>query len=100
MINQEGLVKISADFGIILRRAALSERNVARERVIIAMEDEPLAESMDLLSFGPHFGGEAADEFVRRLQALGLELFDDFFVFQGDFPTWCSFFGGIQEDNQ
>lgn len=51
----------------------------------------PLDVSEDLISFGPHFGSEAATEFVRRLEALGLVNIDDFFLFTGDFPEWCGF---------
>jgi hypothetical protein len=43
-------------------------------------QSPPLDISDDIVSFGPSFGGEAADEFVKRLTAAGLEYLDDFFV--------------------
>jgi hypothetical protein len=50
------------------------------------------------VSFGPHFGGEAADEFTRRLRALGLEYVDDFFVFAAELPKWCRFPAALEAD--
>lgn len=64
------------------------------QQLLEAMEAEvPLDANEDLISFGPHFGEEAANEFVRRLESLGLVHIDDFFVFCGDFPSWCGFDG-------
>ena len=61
------------------------------------METEaPLDVNEDLISFGPHFGLEAATESVRRLESLGLIDIDDFFVFDGDFPEWCGFTGFLK----
>jgi len=91
-------MQISSDYGIVIRRAPLREKRIQRSALVAAMESDPLDENADLLSFGPHFGGEAAEEFMRRLEGLGLEFYDDFFIFQGDFPTWCSFSGSLVED--
>ncbi|MEZ4467724.1 MAG: hypothetical protein R3F43_25600 [bacterium] len=91
-------MRISSDYGIVIRQAALREQRVRRTALVAAMEGEPLDESADLVSFGPHFGGEAAEALMRRLEALGLEFYDDFFIFQGDFPFWCSFSGSLVED--
>lgn len=83
-------VTLSSDFGIVIRRAALSVRGVSEAQVLAAMQTEaPLASDGDLLSFGPHFGGEAALEFQRRLEALGLQAWDDFAVCAAHFPAWC-----------
>jgi len=85
------MVRISSDFGLVLRKAALRERGVALADVLEAMEvREPLAGDDDLLSFGPHFGGEAADVFSARLEGLGFVYVDDYFVFAEPFPQWCS----------
>ncbi|KKL31921.1 hypothetical protein BED46_013730 [Burkholderia contaminans] len=48
-------------------------------------------ESNSLISLGPFFGGDAADECTRSLERLGLTYIDDFFVFEGLVPDWCSF---------
>lgn len=88
-------VRISPDYGIVVRRAALAAHAVTLEQLVAAMEAPPFDESGELLSFGPHFGGEAADEFRRRLDALGLVYIDDFFVFEEPFPPWCAPFGGL-----
>lgn len=85
-------VKISADFGIVVRKASLIERNVTKREVLLAFEvDTPLGETDDLYSFGPHFGPEASDELCKRLEALGLRYVDDYFVFAPEAPDWCSF---------
>ena len=57
--------------------------------------EKPLDSNEFLLSFGPSFGPEALDEFFRRLQELGLEYIDDFFIFTGDFPDWCEFWADM-----
>lgn len=94
-------VKLSAEYGIVVRRRALTERGVGYARLLEAMEiDEPLDASEGLLSFGPHFGGEAASEFTARLQNLGLVYIDDFFVFSGDFPGWCAFAASAEHDGE
>jgi hypothetical protein len=49
----------------------------------------PMDEDQELLSFGPHFGEEASDEFIRRLKHAGLEYVDDFFVLSTEAPEWC-----------
>jgi hypothetical protein len=85
-------VHISPDFGIVIRRSALDERKVLVNSVFEVMEGGPLDSNEGLLSFGPHFGGEAAEEFSRRLERLGLSRNDDFFVFEGGFPPWCDVF--------
>jgi hypothetical protein len=87
-------VNLTAEFGLVVRRAALEQRGLSYRKLLDAMEAEaPLDVNEDLISFGPHFGSEAATEFVRRLESLGLINIDDFFVFIGDFPEWCGFTG-------
>jgi hypothetical protein len=90
-------VRVSADYGVVVRKAALAERGVSMQQLLDAMEaGQPLDESADLVSFGPHFGSEASDELSRRLRALGLEYVDDFFVFAGEFPNWCRFGAALE----
>jgi hypothetical protein len=85
-------VQLSSEYGIVVRRSALDAGGVSREALLRAMEaSRPLDEDETLVSFGPHFGEEAAAEFTRRLESLGLVYVDDFFVFSGDFPVWCRF---------
>ncbi len=92
-------MRLSSHFGIVIRRAPLRDREIGRETLASAMEAEPLDENSDLLSYGPHVGGEASEEFTRRLERLGLRYFSDFFVFQGDFPAWCSFSASLSKDD-
>jgi hypothetical protein len=51
----------------------------------------PLDSDDWLISFGPSFGQEALDEFVKALSGLGLQYFDDFVEIVGDCPAWCRF---------
>ncbi len=48
-----------------------------------------MEEDADLVSFGPHFGGEAAREFIERLEALGLVYGQDFIDLADTLPEWC-----------
>jgi hypothetical protein len=90
-------VNLTAEFGLVVRRAALEQRGLTYRKLLEAMETEaPLDMNEDLISFGPHFGSEAATEFVRRLESVGLINIDDFFVFVGDFPGWCGFNGFLK----
>ena len=59
--------------------------------VICTATQAPLDSNERLASFGPHFGQEALDEFLRRLSAAGLAYFDDFIEFSGVWPEWCRF---------
>lgn len=89
-------IKITGEYGVFIRKAALAVKKIAYSALLDAFEVEvPLAENDDLVSFGPSFGQEAMDEFVSRLQALGLEYFDDFFCIASDFPEWCALRVGL-----
>ncbi|MEW5251795.1 hypothetical protein [Microbulbifer discodermiae] len=86
-------ISVSKDYGIVIRRAALKEKEIEISKVFEVMEaTEPLGESDELLSFGPHFGGEASYELSKRLDSLGLTCKRDYFVFYGNFPNWASFY--------
>jgi len=81
----------TAEYGIVVRMDSLHERGVTYQSLLEALEvSAPLDVDEQIASFGPSFGEEALNEFVRRLTALGLEVFDDFFVISLDLPTWCS----------
>jgi hypothetical protein len=79
-------VQVTSEYSIVVRLASLSERGIPWEELLLALRG-----FCTIRAFGPHFGGEALDALVRRLSALGLQYFDDFFEFSGDFPKWCSF---------
>ncbi|KRR25229.1 hypothetical protein CQ14_09420 [Bradyrhizobium lablabi] len=93
MINDSSVI-VTSEFGLIVRRNALTERQVDLRDLFTAMEVEvQLGGSNDLLTFGPHFGREALNTIVSRLTRLGLIYFDDFFEFCGDYPPWIAFRG-------
>jgi len=90
-------VNLTSEFGLVVRRASLEQRGVSYRKLLDTMETEaPLDVNEELISFGPHFGLEAATELVRRLESLGMINIDDFFVFAGDFPEWCGFTGYLK----
>src|SRR6185312_2342182 len=92
---------LTSEFGLIIRRSALTERHVDLRDLLTALEvNERLDGSNELLSFGPHFGREALNTMISRLTALGLVYFDDFFEFCGDYPTWCVLRGGYTASSQ
>jgi hypothetical protein len=83
-------VRVSPHFGIVIRRKALSRLGIDDRALSSLMEAEsPLDSDSDLISFGPHFGEEAANEFIRRLNGAGLEYAEDFFQVPTDVPEWC-----------
>lgn len=73
-------MKVSRDFGIVVRRAALTARNVDLSTVMVEFNLPPyFDESSNLISLGPFFGGDAADACMRSWENLGLACIDDFF---------------------
>jgi hypothetical protein len=85
-------VRVTGEYCIVVRLASLNERGITFEKLAAALEaSAPFDSNDEIASFGPHFGGEALDTLLRRLSDLGLEYFDDFFEFSGDFPKWCIF---------
>jgi hypothetical protein len=85
-------MKVSRDFGIVVRRAALAAKNVELSTVLAEFNFREYFDASDsLISLGPFFGGDAADECTRSLERLGLTYIDDFFVFEAFVPDWCSF---------
>jgi len=85
-------VRVTGEYGIVVRLASLSERGVTLDRLLMALEvSAPFDSNGEIASFGPHFGAEALDTLVQRLSDLGLEYFNDFFEFSSAFPKWCTF---------
>lgn len=83
----------SFQYGVVVRRAALAERNVTLPALLEAMENRfPLDQDDKLLSFGPHFDGDALHVFHHRLVDLGLRYVDDFIELVMDHPNWCQFY--------
>jgi len=85
-------VKIHPEFGIVIRKDALVARGVQFDAVLAIFQVQAaLDENEVLVSFGPHFGGEAAKAMVNSLERLGLVYVDDFFMFETMGPSWCQF---------
>ncbi len=83
-------VRVSPHYGIVIRKQALEQHSIPLDKLLKAMQaSEPLDEDESLISFGPHFGREAAAEFIRRLEALGLVYGEDFLDFDDMLPEWC-----------
>src|SRR5688500_16316782 len=61
-------VRVTSHFGIVVQKSALNRRGLDRAAILALMEAaQPFDEDAALLSFGPHFGEEAANEFLDRL---------------------------------
>jgi len=89
-------VDVTAEFGIIIRRQSLVERDVSFHSILEALEAKgPLDMNDELVTFGPSFGQETLDVLTKRLMGLGLVYFDDFFEFVGPFPPWCKFHASL-----
>jgi len=90
-------ISLTSEFGLVVRRQALEERGISWSDLLSALEvSEPLDSNSYLVSFGPHFGGEALDAMTQRLIKMGLIYFDDFFEFSQPYPEWCCFKVGIK----
>lgn len=83
-------MKVSRDFGIVVRRAALAEQGVDLSTIMREFNFADRFDASDrLVSLGPFFGGDAADDCMRSLERLGLVFFDDFFIVDTPYPAWC-----------
>lgn len=84
-------IAVTAFHGIVVRKDALRAKSIPVGEVLNALEAAaPLDEDGELLSFGPSFGEEALHEFIRRLEALGLDYFTDYCTISADIPDWCA----------
>lgn len=84
-------MKVSKDFGIVVRRAALAATDVDLSAIMAEFNFQTYFDESDsLISLGPFFGGDAADD-MRSLERRGLTYVADFFVFTEFVPGWCSF---------
>ncbi|MGJ7495944.1 hypothetical protein ACSFA8_12755 [Variovorax sp. RT4R15] len=83
-------VKITGEYAVVLRRAAIAERSIEINAVLSAMEVNEIShQSPTFIAFSPIFGQEALQELSDRLVNLGLIYFDDFFEYAGTVPSWC-----------
>jgi len=61
-------IQVTNEYGIIVQRAALAERDVSWIDLLRILEANSQLDSNEtLVSFGPHFEREALDESLRRL---------------------------------
>jgi hypothetical protein len=83
-------MKVSKDFGIVIRRDAIEKKSIALNTVLKEFNFENFFdESLDFVSLGPFYGSDNADDCMRALERLGLTYIDDFFILEGYFPDWC-----------
>lgn len=89
-------VRLSQHFGIVIRKAALDRCDLDRLRLLILMEaDVPFDEDDQLISFGPHFGNEACQTFVQRLETVGLQYGEDMIDIADTLPDWLHLFARL-----
>jgi hypothetical protein len=93
-------VRLSEHFGLVIRKEALQRCGVDRHQLLVLMEaDAPLDEDDALVSFGPHFGGEATQTLLQRLEAVGIQYGNDVIDIADTLPDWlqlhahCTAFG-------
>ncbi len=83
-------MKISKDFGIVIRKKMLKKKSVNLSTILLEFNFEAYYdESPDFVSLGPFFGGDNADDCIRSLERQGLVYIDDFFIMEAFFPAWC-----------
>ncbi|MDV2987561.1 UNVERIFIED_CONTAM: hypothetical protein Q9R58_24955 [Methylobacteriaceae bacterium AG10] len=82
-------IPATAEYGVVLRKAALCEKNVSRDIILEAMKDiDILGEDENLISWGPLFGQQALDEIRLRLSKTKLEYIDDYIDLDFLLPQW------------
>lgn len=85
-------IQLQTGYSIVIRRRSLPERSLSLDQLLAVMDaTRAYSENDDLLAFGPTFGLEALNEFIRLLSSLGLKYWEDFYEFKEDLPPWCAF---------
>ena len=88
-------VKVTPEYGLIVRRDALREQGVSFDALLAAMDAQnPMDMNDHLISFGPLLEDGAFEDVIQSLRALGLEYYNDFVEFVGAYPKWCCFHVG------
>ncbi|MEI2812361.1 MAG: hypothetical protein V9E91_00680 [Burkholderiaceae bacterium] len=83
-------MKVSKDFGIVIRRDAIVQKGINLSSLMKEFNfAKNYDDSLELISLGPFYGGDNADDCMRSLELLGLVYIDDFFILEGYFPDWC-----------
>ena len=83
-------MKVSKDFGIVIRRDAIVQKGINLSSLMKEFNfPKNYDDSLELISLGPFYGGDNADDCMRSLELLGLVYIDDFFILEGYFPDWC-----------
>ena len=77
----------------------MHERDISRDSLLHAMEAEtPFDEDQALISFGPHFGGEAQQTFLQRLGELGfIDSLDLYYL--PAWPDWVRLYATISVED-
>lgn len=87
------MIKATSDYGLIIRTQSLGEHDITPAKLCETLQFEAAYDqNSELISFGPSFGQEALEEFISRLENIGLRYWDDFFEFKGDYPNWVRFY--------
>ena len=98
MIRKNKYISVTNEYCIVIRCNSIKNIGLSEDDISKILEfDNPLDSNCDIVSYGPSFGMEASDEFIKRLEHIGLLYIDDFFIFYGDFPQWCDFKVGVRE---
>ena len=92
------VVRISKYLAIVIRKQAMAELTIEREKLFSTLEvDGAFDEDDELLSIGPLWP-ESVNEFVKRLKNIGLSHVDDFFEIDFDVPEWMQLHCSISSE--
>jgi hypothetical protein len=79
----------TGEYGLIVRKPALAEKAIGRDRLSEVMADVDVMDEDDtIISFGPLFGQEASNQLKSDLESCGLTYLDDFCTFDFYVPEW------------
>ena len=83
-------MKVSKDFGIVIRRDVLAKKAIDLSSVMSDFNfSKNFDDSLEFISLGPFYGSDNAEDCMRALERQGLVYIDDFFILEGYFPEWC-----------
>jgi hypothetical protein len=79
---------------LLIKKAAFERVGLSRAQIDLALTltDEEFRVERDLVAIGPIYDEAGLDALLAVFEQAGLEFFDDYFEFSGNWPEWLGVF--------
>lgn len=83
-------IKAASQLGVVVRKSALENQGLDLQTLCEHLEQQPIASSLELISFDFCPGAEDLENFARFMEEIGLRYVDDYMILNFDLPEWLS----------